>query len=199
MTAINGVAITGFNSDGFGNDTNTNWPDKTIYLRGVISQPNIKPGDEIEYTIYFLSTGTGDATNFTICDLIPANTTFVPRTFSVSGEADKGIALGYKTTALADPNLPNILLTNVVSDDRGEFYPANVQPPTSCRKPDPGNPPNYIQMTQSDNTDGLVIINVAKTPTSTIPDIPVSTIPKATGSGTPFGSYGYVRFRVKVN
>jgi uncharacterized repeat protein (TIGR01451 family) len=200
MTAINGNPINIFENDPTTNDTVANWPTpNTTYLRGAINQPNVKPGDEIEYTIYFLSTGTGDATNFTICDLIPANTTFVPRTFSVSGEADKGIALGYKTTALADPNLPNILLTNVVSDDRGEFYPANVQPPTSCRKPDPGNPPNYIQMTQSDNTDGLVIINVAKTPTSTIPDIPVSTIPKATGSGTPFGSYGYVRFRVKVN
>ena len=42
------------------------------------SETPLQSGDEVEYTIYFLSDGSTPANNIQFCDLIPDGTTFVP-------------------------------------------------------------------------------------------------------------------------
>ncbi|MBA3921611.1 MAG: DUF11 domain-containing protein [Nostocaceae cyanobacterium] len=187
------TAITRVNIDTYVDDHNTtstddhdkNWPTPldsgsgiSSYLRGAINNTIVRPGDDIEYTIYFLSTGTQDATKVNICDLIPANTTFVPTTFNTQTTTDGGIPGTDKGIALALGSIsPTVYLTNVNDPpDRGRFYPAN----------DPATPP-YCKA----NTNGAVEVNITRS--SDFPNLPA-----ATASGTPTNSYGFIRFHVKV-
>ncbi|MDM9581441.1 lamin tail domain-containing protein [Nostoc sp. GT001] len=155
-------------------DSDPKWP--AGYLRGLINAGTVKPGDELEYTIYFLSNGLGNATNVKFCDLVPTNVNFIPTTFNgmtpndggLPG-ADRGIALAIGSTT------PTLYLSNVGDSDRGYFYTAN----------DSGTP-SYC----GTNTNGAVVVNI------TVPSFP--NLPAATGSGTPANSYGFVRFRAKV-
>ncbi|WP_257235808.1 isopeptide-forming domain-containing fimbrial protein [Nostoc sp. 'Peltigera malacea cyanobiont' DB3992] len=155
-------------------DSDPKWP--VGYLRGLINAGTVKPGDELEYTIYFLSNGLGNATNVKFCDLVPTNVSLIPTTFNgmtpndggLPG-ADRGISL-----AIGSPT-PTLYLTNVGDSDRGYFYTANDS-----------STPSYC----GTNTNGAVVVNI------TVPSFP--NLPAATGSGTPANSYGFVRFRAKV-
>ena len=183
ITAVNATNINGFVDDpGTLADNNDNWPtDDDVFLRGAIAGVSVAPGDELEYTIYFLSAGNTNVSNVTICDLIPPLTTFVNNTYG----SGLGIAFANSVTATPTSNL-----TNIADSDRGRFYPAGstpnttVPPVTVCNKPN-----TAIPLTIDDNTDGLVVVDVVKTPLF---------LPFATGAGTPTNSYGFVRFRVKV-
>ncbi|MEH2146379.1 GEVED domain-containing protein [Nostoc sp.] len=156
-------------------DSSNAWPNG--YLRGMINAGTVKPGDELEYTIYFLSNGQGDVTSVQICDLVPTNTTFLPTAFNgmtpndggLPG-ADQGIALGLGSST------PTAYLTNAQDGDRGHFYTANESGiPSSC----------------GSNINGAVVVNITRSPD-------LSNLPPANGSGTPANSYGFVRFRAKV-
>ena len=163
ITAVNGVNQTGFNDDpGTTDDNSAYWPSPaSTYLRGARSVTGIKPGDELEYTIYFVDTN-GPAANVTLSDVLPANTAFettaynglTPTDGGTAG-ADSGIALALSTSSL--PTVPTNYLSNVAGDDRGTYDVAGTK------------------------------VTVA-----------LASLPAATGSGTPVGSYGFVRFRVRV-
>ncbi|PSB09164.1 hypothetical protein C7B62_14215 [Pleurocapsa sp. CCALA 161] len=168
------------------NDNNSKWPDSDSnpnnntndYLRGAISVPQIKPGDEVEYTIYFLSNGDVAAKNVTICDVVPDNMTFVANSYA----ANFGMAL-LNGTALSTTTTKN--LSNAIGDDEGDFYPLGTNPAVAnlCKKHDTTN--NLIPLTSSNNLSGAVLIQL-------------NSLPNATGSGTPPNSYGFIRFRAKV-
>lgn len=187
ITAINGVAINSYVDDSNSTDDNdSKWPTPidsgskiSSYLRGAINNTIVRPGDDIEYTIYFLSTGTQDATKVNICDPIPANTTFVPTAYKSQNITDGGIPGADKGIALAlGSNTPTVYLTNVIDPpDRGQFYTAN----------DPKTP-SYC----GSNTNGAVEVNVTRN--SDLPNLPLATTP-----GNPTNSYGFIRFHVKVN
>jgi uncharacterized repeat protein (TIGR01451 family) len=166
------------------NDTKddlADWPNsKNVYLRGQISVADVKPGDEVEYTVYFLSHGNQEAKNVTLCDFIPNSMTFVP---SIYGN-QFGIGLGTSNTA--PPAAPNLQLSNVIDTDQGKFIPANVAPPSFCQKPDPNDPNNLIPASSSDNVSGAVLIELN------------NSIPTSIDPGIPPNSYGFVRFRAKV-
>ncbi|MCC5606585.1 GEVED domain-containing protein [Nostoc sp. CHAB 5834] len=156
-------------------DSSNPWP--SGYLRGMINAGTVKPGDELEYTIYFLSNGQGDVTSVQICDLVPTNTTFLSTAFNdmtandggLPG-ADQGIALGLGSST------PTAYLTNAQDGDRGHFYTANESGiPSSC----------------GSNTNGAVVVKITRSPD-------LSNLPPANASGTPANSYGFVRFRTKV-
>ncbi|HEY9650765.1 MAG TPA: hypothetical protein V6C95_08885 [Coleofasciculaceae cyanobacterium] len=180
ITAINGVDFTNFVDDPISNNDNaSNWPTpSSTYLRGAINS-TVKPGDGVEYTIYFLSNGSKNATNVKLCDLVPTNTTFVPTAFNgltpteggLPG-SDRGIALALNSTSL--PANPTVYLTNTGDTDRGQFFPPGTSLPTACS----GN-----------NTNGSVVVGVVTAPNA---------LPPATAPGTPSNSYGFIRFRVKV-
>jgi uncharacterized repeat protein (TIGR01451 family) len=124
----------------------------------------------IEYTIYFLSDGGLNAGNVQICDRVPSNTTFVPTAFTSSS------GLGLALSSSSSPTTPTAYLTNAVDSDQGQFLAINAVLPASC--------------SSGSNTNGAVVVNVANSST---------TLPNATGPGTPYNSYGFVRFWAKVN
>ncbi len=157
-------------------DNDSKWP--TNYLRGLINAGTVKPGDVLEYSIYFLSNGQGSANNVKVCDLVPTNVTFLPTAFNgltpndggLPG-ADQGIAMAIGSTN------PTVYFSNVADSDRGRFYVANdLTTPSYC----------------GTNTNGAVEVQI--TGTSVLPNLPA-----ATDSGTPVNSYGFVRFRAQVN
>ena len=172
ITAVNGTNVTGFDDDHSPATDNADWPSPAAtYLRGTRSASGIKPGDELEYTIYFLDT-QGAATNVTLGDVLPTGTTFETNAFT----ATSGIGLALSNSSLL--TAPNTDLTNAADGDAGTFYAPGATVPPSA------NPDGTT------NTSGTVVVTIAPSP---------ATLPAATGSGTPTGSYGFIRFKVHVN
>ncbi len=155
-------------------DNDPKWPSN--YLQGLINAGTVKPGDELEYTIYFLSNGLGAAKNVKFCDLVPSNVTFIPTAFNGLTPNDGGLSTADQGIALAiGSSTPTVYLSNVADTDRGTFYSANdSSTPTSC----------------GSNTNGAIVVNITN---STL-----TSLPPATGVGTPANSYGFVRFRGQV-
>lgn len=88
------------------NDDDPGWAQ--ISLFGIITLPDTNPvqsGDEVTYTVYFLSNGTAPALDVSICDLIPGGTTFVPASLQVQNGNANPVAVGTFFTPLAP--LPN--------------------------------------------------------------------------------------------
>ncbi|MBE7382542.1 MAG: hypothetical protein F6J95_014160 [Leptolyngbya sp. SIO1E4] len=178
ITAINGVDITG-DEDSPGSD-DPHWPTPTATsLRGVINYTDpVVPGDDIEYTIYYLNTGLSNATDVRICDRIPEFTTFVPRGYS-SGTpaadpsglpgADRGIVLAEAGSEAS--------LSNVSDGDAGYYFAPGEDPQTAF----PGI------SCDGDSSNGTVVVSVP------------NPVPPATGPSTPPASYGYIRFKSRVN
>lgn len=185
ITAINSVNLTGLVDDP--NDVNDNpslnWP--SGYLRGAIAQA-AQPGDTVEYTIYFLSDGGSDATNVKVCDLMPANTTLLRTAFNGFSPTDGGSSADLGTALALGSTSPTAYLTNVAdSPDRGQFFPAGTSAPAAC------SPPTFTTpLAASSNQRGAIVVDVATSP---------NTLLKATAPGTPNNSYGFIRFKVKVN
>lgn len=197
ITAINNIQITGF-VDGANtatsNDNDPNWPTaNTQYLRGAIdcttASPcnggtisSVAPSGSVEYTIYFLSNGATAARNVQLCDRIPANTIFQPDIYGVG----RGILLGWNTTGgalpLPDPTTSigagKVALSNLPDADAGQFLATNVSVTNS---PPPCN-------NGSTNPDGALLVRLGA----------AIDVPKATASGTPTNSYGFIRFQVRV-
>jgi hypothetical protein len=148
----------------------TFWPTPANFLLGGTNGGNIKPNDEMEYTIYFLSTGDTAANKVELCDRIPANQTFVPTAFnSITagtgglGAADRGILVSTAN------NLRSY--TNLADGDMARYYAPGESLPTSCGT--------------GANSNGAIVVNLG-------------TIPNATAPGLPSDSHGFVRFRVKM-
>ena len=180
ITAVNGVNTNGFDDDpGTTDDNSPYWPTPaSTYLRGVRSVANVKPGDELEYTIYFLDT-QGAGTNITLADVLPASTTFEQTVYG----AASGIALALDPSML--PTAPTSFLTNAADSDAGAYYPPGTAGPAAA------NPPSFAApLPAASNLSGVVAVTLAASP---------ATLPSATGPGTPAGSYGFLRFRVRVN
>ncbi|MGG6268975.1 hypothetical protein [Leptolyngbya sp. AN10] len=184
ITAINNVSFNDTVDDPSStNDNAPNWAlplDATsgisTFLRGRTQGGTVRPGDIIEYTIYFLSTGGRDATNVSLCDLVPANSTFVTDRYNGFTPTDGGLPGDSGIALSIGSNTPTAYLTNQIDlNDRGRFIPAGNSTPTSCI---------------GTNTDGAVVVDVTKSP---------AMLPKATGPGTPTNSYGFIRFHARVD
>ena len=174
------------NNDGdFDNDPDNdpNWPtDDNIYLRGATTVADIQPGDEVEYTIYFLSNGDEDATNVKICDVIPDNMSFVSNSY----DGNSGIALLNSSASGATPTN----LSNAEDSDEGRFYapgaalPVVGDPPTNlCQKVDSTG--NIISVGAAENINGAIVVEI-------------DSLPEVTAPGTPDNSYGFIRFRAQI-
>ncbi len=159
-------------------DTNK-WPNtpnstSSTFLIGGINGGSVKPQDEIEYTIYFLSTGDSTATNVLFCDRVPSNVTFVPTAFNTyTLKATGGINDSRGIVALLNGNTESY--TNVADGDAARYFPAgsnpqDVYPKVNCN---------------GTNDNGAVVVNLGSLPPATTP-------------GNPIDSYGFVRFRGQV-
>jgi trimeric autotransporter adhesin len=164
-------------------DTNQ-WPNPSSFLLGGTNGGNVRPGDMVEYTIYFLSNGEGVANNVSICDLIPEKQTFVPSIAMWTGAAAvpsaAGGTIGSDRGIVAQINNQTRSYTNLFDSDQARYYPPDINTPlpNACR-PSPTAPLPL-------NTNGAVVINlgtVVNQSNSTLTDKP----------------YGFLRFRTKVN
>ena len=152
-----------------------------------IANITIQPGDELEYTIPFLSNGDATAQNVLICDRIPTNTQFIPNAFNSVASAlpnssgDRGILFNFNGI---EASLTNANDGDEVADTNGGdngvggyYFPAGVDPSSelgvnvSCGGP---------------NDNGAVVVDL-------------SDVPNAVSEGSPVNSYGFVRFRVAVD
>ena len=160
------------------------WPNTTgdtssTFLLGARDGGATEPGEEVEYTIYFLSAGDKTAENVLFCDRIPDGQTFVPNpTFSsltpaitaaptsITGEAS-GILVSH------DGN--NFIHTNIGGDDNARFYP-----------PGSGLPPACNLLPSQTEHNGAIVVDLGD-------------LTQANTPGSPTDSYGFVRFRTTVN
>ncbi|MEM6590861.1 MAG: SdrD B-like domain-containing protein, partial [Cyanobacteria bacterium P01_C01_bin.73] len=170
ITAINNVAIA-FDGPQTPEEDEVDDLFPANFLAGTVDGGETRPGDEIEYTIYFISNGDRAAESVAFCDLVPEYTTMVSTAFNAAPAtqdnggipgADRGIVLGLGSDEFS--------MTNVADGDRGVY----VQPgdPTGL---DCGGP----------NSNGAVVVFIGD-------------IPNASGNPNPNTSYGFVRFRARV-
>lgn len=141
----------------------------STFLIGGMNGGTTKPNDVIEYTIYFISSGFSEPKNVQLCDRIPKDTTFVPNAFNASSPAPGG---GSGERGILVSQNGSFAHTNSADGDQGRYYAPGESLPTSCGT--------------ATNTTGAIVVNLGN-------------IPFATGQGTPNNSYGYFRFRAKVN
>lgn len=199
LTAINGTPINseidGINSPGDANhvgtpqdqdDNDPHWP--SGLLLGDIYRQNLQPGDEVEFTVYFLSNGGIMAQNALFCDLVPANMDFIPHAFAstpaangpspvpgVTTGSERGIVLGLGTQSTTAPYPIEVSLSNSDDGDAGRYVAPNADLTTidprlsSC----------------GSNTNGAIVVNLGD-------------LPAATSAGNPADSYGFVRFRGRI-
>lgn len=154
------------------------WPvtvDETssTFLLGTRNAGVTKPDDEIEYTIYFLSTGEKDAFDVQLCDRLPDFQTYVPDAFNFETPAPNG-GIGANRGILIEFNGNRVAHTNDADGDLAQYYPPGSTLPAAC---------NGIPAQTEDN--GAVVVNLG-------------IIPKATSAGNPLDSFGFIRFRAKV-
>jgi uncharacterized repeat protein (TIGR01451 family) len=131
--------VTATKSDGSGTT-----PNFSGLLQGAIDSNTLpasqqpKPSDEVEYAIYFLSDGGKNANNVSLCDFLPANTTYV------SGTLQLALGSGAPVT-----------VTDTLLDSDGGFYSAA---PTLTPNPCAGG---------VDNLRGAIVVNVGTVQRST--------------------------------
>jgi uncharacterized repeat protein (TIGR01451 family) len=135
ITAINGTPLNVYKDDTdntalrAADDNNINWPtpfntnatlgDTNIstFLRGAIDGGKVKPGDTIEYTIYFLNAGGSNANNVRVCDRITGEQKF----------------LSGSTIQLQQNSAIPTALTSIADADRATFYSSSSNPAiTNC-------------------------------------------------------------------
>jgi uncharacterized repeat protein (TIGR01451 family) len=112
--------LTGTATKSDGSGTTTNFSN---FLQGTISSSSLtlRPKDELEFTIYFLSGGGQAANNASICDFIPANTTYV--------DGSLRLFRGNNTTTP---------ISDATGDADGGAYPIGTLPaslPSACHNP----------------------------------------------------------------
>jgi uncharacterized repeat protein (TIGR01451 family) len=142
---VSGVDFTSFTPDpGDDDDDVSGWSNlpggvlSGVYNLG--SNNALQTGDEVEYTVYYLSDGTQSVSDVKICDPIPEKTTFIPDSFQLG----QGILLNQQAT--------NTSLTNASDTDRGTFF-SRLTPVTSpC--------PN------TNNSNGSVFVDVGNLTTT---------------------------------
>jgi uncharacterized repeat protein (TIGR01451 family) len=82
------------------NDNNLNWPSPNSsngvspVLKGSLDASKVRPGEEIEYTIYFLSAGNVPLKKVNICDLVPTYTSYVNGSGQISFNGRVASSLG---------------------------------------------------------------------------------------------------------
>jgi trimeric autotransporter adhesin len=99
------------------NDNHSGWPNG--YLLGSIDGGIVKPGDELEYTIYFLNGGENRIAQARVCDRLNADLIFQPQ-FDISATSNQGI--------LFAQGISSQYLTNISDSDRGLLSSSSIMP-----------------------------------------------------------------------
>jgi uncharacterized repeat protein (TIGR01451 family) len=156
------------------NYLNPKWP--ASYVVGAAKAGKILPGDELEYTIYYLNAQGADATSLKICDPIRGGQTYTPNSMQL-----------FPGSSSAAFGLSDATLTTV---DRANSY---TTAPIDCNIGGVG----YNVSAAARNTNGGVAVQLVGSNASMQPDL--LAIPGATAPATPTTSYGWFRFTTKVD
>jgi uncharacterized repeat protein (TIGR01451 family) len=139
------VPISGINFNSVVNDPKdmtddaSGWSQLPGGLLGVInleSETPLQNGDEVEYTIYFLSDGSQEVNNARLCDPIPSGTTFIFESFG----GGRGILLNQNGTQTPQ--------TNASDTDQGTF--ASPLTPVTSPCPNTNNPNGSVLLQLGD-------------------------------------------------
>ncbi len=151
-----------------------NWP--SDFLKGAYDGGPVKPGDVIEYTVYFMNANGSNAKDFRVCDRIVGNQQFVPNAYGTNQDIEYQLGTNPLRYLTKDLN---------TAVDRAQLD-MSIGQISGC--------PNS-SITGTNN--GTVVIDVTGTGSSGQDNITV--IPGATDRGVPIDSYGYFRFKTKIN
>ncbi|MFE1747302.1 hypothetical protein [Coleofasciculus sp. H7-2] len=139
----NGAPLSGINFNSFVDDPNSDndnasgWSQLSpVGVPNIAAETALRSGDEVEYTIYFLSDGTAPANNVRFCDPIPTGTSFIADSFG----SGTGISVNRVGTIASR--------TNVSDADEGTFFSPLAPLPA-------GN-----ACSNQNNADGAVIVNL---------------------------------------
>jgi hypothetical protein len=157
-------------------DNHPNWPSN--YLLGEINAGQVKPGDTIEYTIYFLNAEGASASQLLVCDRIIGVQTFQANAYGIG----KDMQLQKGNTTPTDLTQANDLL------DRARFLTTSTSAPASC---------NLLPVPSGAADNGTVVFGITGSGSTAQPDW--IAVPGASAPGTPTDAYGFVRFTTKVN
>ncbi|QIZ70487.1 DUF11 domain-containing protein [Oxynema aestuarii] len=179
VTAINDRTFIDIVDDPNLDDNAPSWPGN--YLQGRIDVPDVFPGDEVEYTIYFMSDGEVSANNVRICDLVPLNQTFVPNGFNGLAQAGGGFGGVNRGVAIAFGLNAPLSYTNANDGDIARFFtPGNFVPvPPGGAAPQPCPAVN-----NSANGNGAIVIELGDLPSV---------------ADDPQRAFGFIRFRATVD
>ena len=155
------------------------WPDPTTNLIGGIDGGNVTPNDEIEYTIYYLSSGDTTAESVLFCDYVPTFTSFTPNGYNGSAPQATGGIGGADLSIELYRNGSTDYHTGANDGDSATYFAPGADPATSFPNIDCDGDGDGINA----NTNGAVVVNLG--------DLPDATTNAA-------GAYGYVRFRTRV-
>ncbi len=160
------------NPANIGEDLNPGWPSN--YLYGAINGGIIKSQDEIEHTIYFLNAGNQAARKVRICQPITPDQNFLPTTY--------GTNLGIRLV-LGDGTTLNLTNTNDAVD-RGQFIINSVDIPANCN------------LANLNTSKGVIVVDLTGDVGTGTPNL--TELLPSTGTAQPSTSYGYLRYRTRV-
>jgi hypothetical protein len=179
ITKVNSTSFSGVvdNPATAFDDSTMNWP--SGYLKGAVDAGLVKPGDKIEYTVYFLNNQGANASNVKVCDPIRGSQTYVDKSMKLQ--------LGGTGDSASDVDLTDLIDSGSGSGavDRAHSYSAG-NAPSGCNADDPA-------ITGTDN--GGIAIELTGGATTAQPANTV--IPGATAPGTA-DTYGLFRFTTTV-
>jgi parallel beta-helix repeat protein len=172
------TSFTTFVNDGVGNNTLAGWKvgASGSYLLGALNNGaiKVKPGDEVEYTVYYLNSGENNVSKARVCDRLNKNLVFQPQ-FSTATTSTQGIEF-VKNTTTSYPS-------NTGADNDGGFLSTSSSLPVDC------NLTANTTFNVNNISDNVVVVDVAKTAD---PLLGIVSDPLLSGQR------GYVRFKVKV-
>ncbi|MBE9066392.1 hypothetical protein IQ260_06975 [Leptolyngbya cf. ectocarpi LEGE 11479] len=155
------------------------WPDPSTTLIGGIDGGNVMPNDEIEYTIYYLSSGDTTAENVLFCDYVPTFTSFIPNAYMGSAPQATGGIGGADLSIQLFRDGTTDYHTGANDGDSATYFGPGIDPANSFPGIDCDGDGDGINA----NTNGAVVVNLGD-------------LPDATTDAT--GAYGHVRFRTRV-
>jgi parallel beta-helix repeat protein len=187
LKRITGIKSVGGTFSPIGTIDNTNASFPVGYVKGTINAGLVKPGDEIEYTIYYVNNGE-NAAKLKVCDLLDRNLMFNRNGFDTGTNTDRGIQLQL------GQNSP-LLLTSANDSTVDRAYYASGAPGTTISD---CNLVGNTTTTTTTNASGTVVIDINSASASDTSAPILLTIPGTVGSTILNDSYGLVKFRAKV-
>lgn len=107
-----------------------------------VANPQLQPGNDTEYVLYFNNTGEQPVTNVQICDQIPPGTSFLPDTY--------GAGSGIQAIPPANAQVPPVAYPTANYTNAADADPATFLPPGAALPPICG----------ADRGNGAVVVNV---------------------------------------